>query len=166
MQRVTIYGSPRALTLQLKGLGSALAAFLDETENLGAYKVMAIRGATGMSAADLDDIRQTARDRDILLENFAAELTSIAYPLVLRHEPKDRWNKVEIALWRALAETAEKWARELPLAASSGEIDAWQEGFVADLTKRASSIALESGIVVRLLELEPGLAGAFRRVIR
>ena len=126
---------------------------------------MATKGATGMSAADMDDIRHTARDRDILLENFAAELTGIAYPLVLRHEPKDWWIKVEIALWRALAETAEKWARELPLAASSGEFDAWQEGFVADLTERASSIALESGIEVRLLELEPGLAGAFRRVI-
>jgi hypothetical protein len=132
---------------------------------LGAYKVVATKGATGMNAADMNDIRRTARDRDILLENFAAELTSIAYPLVLRQEPKDWWIKVEIALWRARTETAEKWARELTLAASSAEFDAWREGFVADVTERVSSIALESGIEVRLLELEAGLAGAFRRVI-
>ena len=54
----------------------------------------------------MSDNHRTARDRDTLLENFAAELTRAVYPLVLRRGPKDSWLKMELGLWRALAETS------------------------------------------------------------
>src|ERR1700678_690096 len=62
----------------------------------------------------MSDNHRAACNRDSLLENFAAELTSAAYPLALRQGMNDSWIKVELGLWRALAETVEKWARERP----------------------------------------------------
>jgi hypothetical protein len=118
-----------------------------------------------MRATDMNDIRDTAQDRDARLDDFAAELTRAVYPLVLRRGPKDSWVQVQLALWRALAETVEKWAWEPP-AASSAEFDAWREGFLEALTDRAFSIALDNGIEGSLLTLELGLYRAFRLVMR
>jgi hypothetical protein len=53
-------------------------------------------------------------DRDDLLEAFAAELTSAAYPIALRHGTGDSWIELELALWQALSETVRKWGRDLP----------------------------------------------------
>ena len=113
----------------------------------------------------MSDDHRTAWDRDNRIENFAAELTRAAYPLMLRRGLRDSWLKVELALWRALAETVGQWAREQPPAAPSGEFDAWREGFLAVLTARASSIALRDGVEGPLLELELSLYTAFRLVI-
>ena len=118
-----------------------------------------------MRTTDLNDIHDAVRDRDARLKNFAAELTSAVYPLVLRRRPKDSWITVELTLWRALAETVEKWAWEPP-AASSSEFDAWREGFLEALTARAFAIALDNGIEGPLLRLEQGLYRAFRLVMR
>ncbi|HVS39359.1 MAG TPA: hypothetical protein VMS17_27625 [Gemmataceae bacterium] len=118
-----------------------------------------------MRATDLNDTHAAARDRDDRLEDFAAELTSAVYPLVLRRGPKDSWVHVQLALWRALAETVEKWAWEPP-ARASREFDAWREGFLEALTERAFSIALANGIEGPLLELELALYRAFRLVMR
>jgi hypothetical protein len=66
---------------------------------------------------ELDIMNKTYRtvgDRDNRLGNFAAELTSADYPLVLRHGLKTSWLSVELGLWRALETTLEKWARKLP----------------------------------------------------
>ena len=117
-------------------------------------------------ATDMSHIPDTARDGDIGLENFAAELTSAVYPLVLRRGPKDSWLKVELGLWRALAETVKKWARQRPPAASSDEFEAWREGLVVALTEIAFTIALKNGIKGALLDLELGLYRAVRLVTR
>jgi len=116
-------------------------------------------------ATDMSDIPDTARDRDARLENFAAELTRAVYPLVLRRGLKGSWIKVELDLWRALAETIKKWARQQPPAASSRELQAWREDLLVDLTECASHIALKNGIKESLLELASGLYGAVRPVI-
>jgi hypothetical protein len=114
----------------------------------------------------MSDNERTALDRDIRLENFAAELTRAVYPLALRRGLKDSWLKVELALWRALAQTVEKWARQRPPALSSEEVEAWRASLLVDLTESAFSIAVRSGIKGSLLELELCLYRAFRLVVR
>ena len=54
-------------------------------------------------------------DRDILLDNFAAELTRSAYRVVLRHGSAGTWLELELELWRALADTVKQWGRQPPL---------------------------------------------------
>jgi hypothetical protein len=105
-------------------------------------------------------------DRDTMLENFAAELTCAAYPIALRHGMAGSWIKVELGLWRALAETVKKWAGEKPLAGPSDEFKAWREGLVVDLTEGAFYIAVKHGIKGSLLKVELDLYRAFRLVIR
>ena len=89
----------------------------------------------------MSDNHRTDCDRDTRLENFAGELTSAVYPLVLRRMPKDQWIKVELGLWRALAETVKEWAWQRPPASSAVEFEAWREGLLGAL-----SIALNNGI--------------------
>ncbi len=119
-----------------------------------------------MRATDRSDTHDATRERDTRLENFAAELTSAVYALLLRRGLKGSWVHVELSLWRALAETVEKWTREPPPAAAPGESDAWGEGLLADLTERASAIALDNGIDGSLLKLDLLLYRAFRPVLR
>ena len=114
----------------------------------------------------MSDYHRTAWDRDTRIENFAAELTLAVYPLVLRSGLKDSWIKVELDLWRAVAEVLKKWDRRRPSAASAAELEAWREGFLVDLTESAFSIAVRNGIKGSLLKLELGLYRAVRRVAR
>jgi hypothetical protein len=55
----------------------------------------------------------SAVDRNISLESFAAELTSAAYPVALRHGSNGSWLDLELALWKALAETVKNWQLKL-----------------------------------------------------
>jgi hypothetical protein len=105
-------------------------------------------------------------DRDTVLENFAAELTSAAYPFALRHGMAGSWINVELGLWRALAETVKKWALEKPPAGSADGFKVWREGFLVDLTESALYVAVKHGINGSFLEVELGLYRAFRLVIR
>jgi hypothetical protein len=95
---------------------------------------------------EMSDIAETARDRDIGLEDFAAELTGAVYPLVLRRQPKNSCVDVELGLWRALAETVKRWARQLPAAASADELETLRERLLVDLTESAVHVALKNGI--------------------
>jgi hypothetical protein len=104
--------------------------------------------------------------RETVLENFAAELTSAAYLIALRHGLAGSWILVELGLWRALAETVNKWARQKPSAAPSDEFEMWRQDFLADLTEGAFYVALKHGIKGSLLEVELDLYRAFRLVIR
>ena len=118
-----------------------------------------------MRATDMNDTHDPVRDQDDRLKNFAAELTSAVYPLVLRCGPKDSWITVELTLWRARGGNR----REVGLGAArraSREFDAWREGFLEALTERGFSIALANGIEGPLLELELGLHRTFRLVMR
>jgi len=119
-----------------------------------------------MKAIDMKDIQNAARDRDGRLENFAAELTRAVYPLVLRRGPKGSWLEMELGLWRALAKTVRKWARQQPTAASADEFEAWRKGLDVDLAESAFSVALTNGIKGSLPDLELGLYRAVCRVTR
>ena len=46
---------------------------------------------------------------DVFLENFAAELTEAAYPVMLRHGAVDNWLDLELELWKRLKATVRKW---------------------------------------------------------
>jgi hypothetical protein len=114
----------------------------------------------------MSDNHGAACTRDSLLENFAAELTSAAYSVALRHGIRCSWVTVELGLWRALAETVKKWARDGPPVGSSAELKAWREGLLVDLTEEAFHISLQHGIQGFPLEVELGLYRALRSVIR
>jgi hypothetical protein len=117
------------------------------------------------SATMMSNIPDTARDLDIELEAFAAELTSAVYPSLLRRGLRDSWLQVELGLWRAVLETVEKWARKPPPAASWDDLDAWREGILVELTVSALDVALKSGVPAPHLEVARGLSAAFEPVI-
>jgi hypothetical protein len=50
-------------------------------------------------------------DREVNLDDLAAELTNAAYPVVLRHGAGDKWLDLELGLWRALADTLKRLER-------------------------------------------------------
>jgi hypothetical protein len=114
----------------------------------------------------MTDNYRTDGDRDVRLENFAAELTSAAYPLVLRRGLKGSWIKVELGLWRALALTVKTWARQRPPAAALDEFKAWRAGLLGALIGIALAIALNNGSNGFRPEVKSGLYQAFRQVMR
>jgi hypothetical protein len=114
----------------------------------------------------MSDNHGAVGNRDTLLDNFAADLTSAVYPIALRHGMAGSWIKVELGLWRALAETVKKWAPERPPPGHPDEFKTWREGFLVDLTEGAFYVAVKHGIKGSLLEVELGLYRAFRLVIR
>jgi hypothetical protein len=107
----------------------------------------------------------TATVRDIRAEDFAAELTSAAYPLVLRRGMKKSWIEVELGLWEGLVETVKTWARRRQPAAS-GVSEAWRIGLLGAVTASALSFALDSGIDRPRPDMESALYQALGRVIR
>jgi hypothetical protein len=107
-----------------------------------------------------------AGNGDILLDNFAAELTRAAYSVALKHGMTGSWIKVELDLWRGLAETVKKWAWEWPPAGSSDEFEVWRNGLLEDLTESAFYVAVKHGIKGSLLEVELCLYRVFRLAIR
>jgi hypothetical protein len=62
----------------------------------------------------MSDNHSVVCNRDILLENFAAELTSAAYAVALRHGLEDKWLDLELELWEAVKETVKKSGQEPP----------------------------------------------------
>jgi hypothetical protein len=62
----------------------------------------------------MSDNPSASRNRDSLLENFAAEVTSAAYAVALRHGVEDKWLDLQLELWEALKETVKKWKQEPP----------------------------------------------------
>src|SRR5262249_19544082 len=108
----------------------------------------------------VSDNHRSAWDRDTRTEDLAAELTRAAYPRGLRRGLRGRWLEVELGLWRALAQTVEKWARKPPPAPDPDELEAWREGLLVELTVTALAVALKSGIKAPLLKLERGVSTA------
>src|SRR5580765_8770171 len=99
-------------------------------------------------------------------EEFAAELTSAIYPLVLANRPKVSWVTVELGLWDAMSETVQRWVRLRAAAATVDDLTAWRDGIVVDLTQSAYQVAIKNGISRSLDELKSGLFSAVRRVTR
>ena len=56
----------------------------------------------------MSDNHSATWNRDTLLENFAAEVTSTAYAVALRHGVEDKWLDLELELWSAVKETVKK----------------------------------------------------------
>ena len=119
-----------------------------------------------MRTTDMNDISDAALDQDTRVENFAAELTSAVYPVVLRHGRKDQWLKLELGLWKALADTAMGWVRHMPPAASADDLETWREGLLGALTGHVLSVALDHGIRGCVRDVETRLHRAFHQFIR
>jgi sRNA-binding carbon storage regulator CsrA len=68
-----------------------------------------------------DGSRETAEPP--LLETFAAELADAAYAIALRARTENSWIDLELNLWKTLAKTVQRWAIELPRAASHPELE-------------------------------------------
>jgi hypothetical protein len=62
----------------------------------------------------MSDNPAVVADADHELEALAAELTSAAYAVALRHGVEDKWLDLELDLWEALKETVKKWGQEPP----------------------------------------------------
>jgi hypothetical protein len=105
-------------------------------------------------------------NRDILLENFAAELTRAAYSVALRQGMAGSWIQVELGLWRELAQTLKKWAWKWPPAGRPDEFEVWQESLLVDLTESAFYVAVKHGIKGSLFKVELCFYRTFRLVIR
>ena len=114
----------------------------------------------------MSDIPDATFNRDMRLENFAAELTSAVYPIALRHGITGSWINVELSLWRVLAHTVKKWARQRPPADCADEFKVWRQGLLADLTESAFYVTVKHGIKGSLLEVELALYRFLRLVIR
>jgi hypothetical protein len=69
----------------------------------------------------VDFTDRATRDRDVLLNNFAAELTRAAYYVALRHGTAGTWLDPELDLWQTLADTVKQWGRESPLVTGQPE---------------------------------------------
>jgi hypothetical protein len=58
----------------------------------------------------------TGGELNTAVEDFAAELAEVAYPIVLRNAPMENWLDLELELWRALRKTVGEWAEDWPQA--------------------------------------------------
>ena len=76
----------------------------------------------------MSDNRRASCYRDNLLENFAAELTSAAYAVALRHGVEDKWLDLELELWETLKETVKKSGQEPPHFADVPFVCDWAGG--------------------------------------
>ena len=114
----------------------------------------------------MNSMTDNARERDIRLENFAADLTSAVYSVVLRRGLNGSWLKAELELWKALEDTVQEWARRRPPTEATQALEAWRAGLHFDLIACAHNVALTNGIADSSLELELCLYGAIRVVTR
>ena len=67
-------------------------------------------------------------NEDAVLENFAAELTLVAYRVALRHGTGGTWVDLELDLWKALADTVKTWGRESPPCSEATFVCDWAAG--------------------------------------
>ena len=64
----------------------------------------------------MDSSNSAIGSRDTFLEDFGAQLTEAAYPVVLRHGAIDNWLDLQLELWKVLKETVKKWDQNWPSA--------------------------------------------------
>ena len=57
----------------------------------------------------MNDSEMAAREWDRALERLAAEVTTTAYAIALRHGAGGSWLDLQLRLWKALARTVEEW---------------------------------------------------------
>ncbi len=76
----------------------------------------------------MNDNRAVVADADHELEALAAELTSAAYAVALRHGVEDKWLDLELELWEALKETVKKCGQEPPHFSDVAFVCDWAPG--------------------------------------
>ena len=64
----------------------------------------------------MDSSNSAIASRDTFLEDFGAELTEAAYPVMLRHGAVDDWLDMELELWKVMKDSVKKWDQEWPSA--------------------------------------------------
>ena len=64
----------------------------------------------------------TSGDWDGLLANFAAELTNVAYSVVLQHGMAGSWVDLELDLWKVLAERVQEWGAAIAAGRMAGAL--------------------------------------------
>jgi hypothetical protein len=62
----------------------------------------------------MTDNERAAREWERALERLAADVTSTAYAIALRHGAGGSWVDLELGLWKALARTVQEWGRRPP----------------------------------------------------
>jgi hypothetical protein len=62
----------------------------------------------------MNDSERAAREWDRALERLAADVTSTAYAIALRHGAGGSWVDLELGLWKALAQTIREWGGAPP----------------------------------------------------
>jgi hypothetical protein len=63
----------------------------------------------------MTDNERAAREWERALECLAADVTSTAYAVALRHGAGGSWVDLELGLWKALARTVREWGRRPPV---------------------------------------------------
>ena len=61
------------------------------------------------------------QNQRLSLDDFVADLTEAAYPIALRHKGGEKWLDLELDLWRAMAQTVQKWEQRAALPLSRGK---------------------------------------------
>jgi hypothetical protein len=118
------------------------------------------RERASMKGAD-----RTPGKRDILLDEFAAELTSAAHAVALRQGVEGKWLDLQLDLWKSLAETVKRRGREWPRAAWPGAAADWWDSLVPELTEVAYHTTQRHGVRGPLREVKSALDQAFRSTI-
>jgi hypothetical protein len=100
------------------------------------------------------------------VELLAAELTSAAYPVLLRGGVAHSWIDLELGLWKAMTKSLRVWARDLQISQGLDNLKSGRHDLVAGLIDDAVLVAREQGIYEPLIEMRLGLREAFRSTIR
>lgn len=61
----------------------------------------------------MNNQRSSRRNRDAILENFAARLTVAAYPVALRHGVRGSSVDLELEMWKKITEVVRSHGRKL-----------------------------------------------------
>jgi hypothetical protein len=107
-----------------------------------------------------------AGDRGIPLDTLAAEFTTVAHAVALRHGVGGKWLDLQLDLWRSLAETVRLRGREWPWALGPNAFAVWWEGLVPELTEVAFRTTQRHNVRGSLREVKSALDQAFRSAIR
>jgi len=108
----------------------------------------------------------TAGDRGIPLDTLAAEFTTVAHAVALRHGVGGKWLDLQLDLWRSLAKTVRQRGREWPWALGPTAFAVWWEGLVPELTEVAYRTTRRHNVRGSLREVKSALDHAFRSAIR
>jgi hypothetical protein len=73
----------------------------------------------------MSDNDSASGNRETPLETFAAEITSAAYAVALRHGLESKWLDLELELWEALKETVKKWEQGSPRFSAAPFVSDW-----------------------------------------